>query len=31
MLPAESVAAAVSYALEQPERVNIDELRLSTA
>lgn len=31
MLPAEAVASAVLYALGQPARVNIDELRLSTS
>jgi NADP-dependent 3-hydroxy acid dehydrogenase YdfG len=31
MLPADAVAAAVLFALEQPDRVNIDELRLSSA
>lgn len=31
MLPADAVAAAVLYAIEQPARVNIDELRLSSA
>ena len=31
MLPADAVAAAVLYALEQPDAVNVDELRLSTA
>lgn len=31
MLSADAVAAAVLYALEQPPRVNIDELRLSSA
>jgi NADP-dependent 3-hydroxy acid dehydrogenase YdfG len=31
MLPADAVAAAVLYALSQPERVNVDELRLSSA
>lgn len=31
MLPADAVADAVLYALAQPARVNIDELRLSTS
>jgi NADP-dependent 3-hydroxy acid dehydrogenase YdfG len=29
MMPAQAVAAAVLYALNQPPEVNIDELRLS--
>jgi NADP-dependent 3-hydroxy acid dehydrogenase YdfG len=29
MIPPESVASAVVYALTQPAEVNIDELRLS--
>lgn len=31
MMPPEAVAAAVLYAVSQPERVNVDELRLSAS
>jgi NADP-dependent 3-hydroxy acid dehydrogenase YdfG len=31
MLPSEAVADAVLFAVTQPERVNVDELRLSSA